>query len=413
MTKHEVVVRTGFGHGLFKVDADIVTRTDTLLQLLHLERVEFYLSIGNLLLELEYLVGCQAAQEACSFGISKLFQATRFGNKVADAFILLCERIESCIHHLTLYFDILLVVERGTAADIYLVIGFEEEGAVAVDLQVLGQLKGKELCTHFALLVGGSGVLDLSGDINSHSGSRFEQTTGLEYKIFDGLVVGIFVGARIEDLTIHLDGTFLESFFVAGDVEDIFAFKRHIRHTSFENSSDIDWHQTVCAVGIHTVHQCVVSHGCFGETVSCFDDLTDGVDFVTNMEDSGTEGCSTYFDDVLETILVLIDCEFVTILKEESAGFGCLDVVGGTSLAVGTHDADGISVGVGSKATAIFQQVLHGFSFLHLVTHRTLHGAVCLHDIDIRTDDNHVVVAQPDVARQFTIENVVVDIDSR
>ena len=131
------------------------------------------------------------------------------------------------------------------------------------------------------------------------------------------------------------------------------------------------------------------------------------------MEDARTEGCSTYFDDVLKTILVLIDGEFVTILKEESAGFGGLDVVGGTSLAVGTHNADGISVGVGSKATAIFQQVLHSFSFLHLVTHRTLHGAVCLHDIDIRTDDYHVVVAQPDVARQFTIENIVVDIDSR
>ena len=117
----------------------------------------------------------------------------------------------------------------------------------------------------------------------------------------------------------------------------------------------------------------MVSNGCFGETVCCFDDLTDSVDFIANMEDSGTEGCSTYFDDVFKSILVLIDGEFVTILQKESTGFGGLDVISGTSFAVGTHDADGISIGIGCKASAIFQQVLHSFSFLHLVTHRTLH----------------------------------------
>ena len=58
LTKYEVVVGTRFGHSLFEIDAYIVARTDSLLQLHHLECVEINLSIGNLLLKLEYLVGC-------------------------------------------------------------------------------------------------------------------------------------------------------------------------------------------------------------------------------------------------------------------------------------------------------------------------------------------------------------------
>ena len=109
----------------------------------------------------------------------------------------------------------------------------------------------------------------------------------------------------------------------------------------------------MCTVGVHTIHQCVVSHGCFGETIGCFDDLTNCIDFVTNVEDARTEGCSTYLDDIFETVLVLIDCEFVTILQQESTSFGGLDVIGGTSLAVGTHNADSVSVSICSKATTI------------------------------------------------------------
>ena len=57
--------------------------------------------------------------------------------------------------------------------------------------------------------------------------------------------------------------------------------------------------------------------------------------------------------------------------------------------------------------------MLYSLSFLHLVTHWTLHRTIGLHDVDIRTYNDYVVVAQPDVAGHTAIKNVVIDIDCR
>ena len=80
-------------------------------------------------------------------------------------------------------------------------------------------------------------------------------------------------------------------------------------------------------------------------------------------------------------------------------------------IACHTIQTNRLTIGTRSKTACIFEQGSHTLVLLHLIGHRTLHITCDIHDTVERTNHDDIIVCQTDIAREFTIEDIIIKID--
>ena len=88
-----------------------------------------------------------------------------------------------------------------------------------------------------------------------------------------------------------------------------------------------------------------------------------------------------------------------------------LNVICRVFLSVLTVHTHGLLVSVASETARVFQQRSDRLVGLHLVEHRALHLTRHVHKTVVRTYNNHVVVGETHIARELSVEDIVVDVD--
>ena len=88
-----------------------------------------------------------------------------------------------------------------------------------------------------------------------------------------------------------------------------------------------------------------------------------------------------------------------------------LHVICRVFLSVLTVHTHGLLVSVASEAARVFQQRSDRLVGFHLVEHRTLHLTRHVHKTIVRAYNNHVVVGETHIARELSVEDIVVDVD--
>ena len=88
-----------------------------------------------------------------------------------------------------------------------------------------------------------------------------------------------------------------------------------------------------------------------------------------------------------------------------------LHVICRVFLSVLTVHTHGLLVSVTSETARVFQQRSDRLVGFHLVEHRTLHLTRHVHQTIVRTYNNHVVVGETHIARELSVEDIVVDVD--
>ena len=80
--------------------------------------------------------------------------------------------------------------------------------------------------------------------------------------------------------------------------------------------------------------------------------------------------------------------------------------------ATDTAEAYGLLKGLRRKATRILKKGGHTLILLHLISHRALHIASNINDAVVGTHDDDIAISQADIARETTIEDIIIDIDN-
>ena len=80
-------------------------------------------------------------------------------------------------------------------------------------------------------------------------------------------------------------------------------------------------------------------------------------------------------------------------------------------IACHTIQTNRLTIGTRSKTACIFEQGSHTLVLLHLIGHRALHKTCNIDNTIEGTDHDHIIVSQTDIARKFTIEDIVIEID--
>ena len=195
-----------------------------------------------------------------------------------------------------------------------------------------------------------------------------------------------------------------------GDIEDILVLEGDISGSACHDAVEVDRDDAPGAILLHAMEHGTGLKGILGETAGILDDRTDGR-IGSQVVHAGMEDGSLDLDRVLVTALDRVDDDGVAISQAELREVELLDLIGGVAVAGGAMHTDGILIGSVGKATGILQQGGDGLVGFHLIGHRALHKALDIHDALVGAYDDHIIVLQVDIACQFAIEDIVIDID--
>ena len=123
--------------------------------------------------------------------------------------------------------------------------------------------------------MGALGINDTTGHIDLGSRGCIHQTTRLNNQVLDGLIVGIFVGARELHQALNRYDALVHLILLDSDSEDILVLEGHISDGAIEDALKVDRDDTPSAVGLHAMEDCMGSKGLFGETTSIFNEAAD------------------------------------------------------------------------------------------------------------------------------------------
>ena len=73
-------------------------------------------------------------------------------------------------------------------------------------------------------------------------------------------------------------------------------------------------------------------------------------------------------------------------------------------------DANRFFVGISRESSGIFQKRVHALIFLHFINHRALYLSGNRNQTVVGTHNDNIIICQTNIAGQFAIENVIIDI---
>ena len=86
-------------------------------------------------------------------------------------------------------------------------------------------------------------------------------------------------------------------------------------------------------------------------------------------------------------------------------------MIGGVGCAAFSKQFYSLFVGIALEPACIVNQRFYTLTVLHFIEHGAFHFACDFYQTIVRTNHNDVVVCQFDVSFQFSVENIIVDVN--
>ena len=158
------------------------------------------------------------------------------------------------------------------------------------------------------------------------------------------------------------------------------------------------------------MHHGTVDERVFGDSLGMFYQTTNAIDASTQLIHAWTEDGTFHLHGVLITCQHAIHGNRVAIRDMERTHIEFLYVEHAIFLTCLSHHAHALGVSIARKTARVFQQRSYALVFLHFIVHRTLHLTRDVDHAIVGTYHNHVVIRQSHVARQLTVEDVIIDV---
>ena len=137
------------------------------------------------------------------------------------------------------------------------------------------------------------------------------------------------------------------------------------------------------------------------------------VDVFAQLVDTRTEHSAFHLNAILIAIKDRVNRHLVAIGHAKIAHFELIHVEHRSAFTRSTQQPNRFFIRIAGKTTGIAQQRAHAFVTPHLIGHRTFHRTLHVNQAVIRPYNDDIIVVQPNVTHQTTIENIIIHIDHR
>ena len=157
----------------------------------------------------------------------------------------------------------------------------------------------------------------------------------------------------------------------------------------------------------------MLSIGILGSSVGMLNECAHTVDVFSQLVDTRTEHSPFHLNAILIAIKDRVNRHLVAIGHAKIAHFELIHVEHRSAFTRSTQQPNRFFIRIAGKTTGIAQQRAHAFVAPHLIGHRTFHRTLHINQAVIRPYNDDIIVVQPDVTHQTTIENIIIHIDHR
>ena len=189
------------------------------LQALHLHRLLIAHALGLV----------QLALQASALHVGKAGHTAALGYQVAQALVLLGQRIVAHKLHLAFHQHVLLCIVAGALAHKHLVERLQHEAWLAINHEAVFQGEAERL-SHNGVGHRSLGIDDAARHKHVHHRGRLLQSACLQHKVFQCLVGSILIHTRIEHLAMNGDGLLLMHVLTGGHKQHILVLQRNVAH---------------------------------------------------------------------------------------------------------------------------------------------------------------------------------------
>ena len=350
--------------------------------------------------------------EYCALQVGLLGLSTRCFDEIRQTVVLFGDDVGARKLNLTGYLHMLLLNIAGRGAHIDFVEGLKSETGATIDHKTVFHTETKELC-HIVSRSHRSAISESSCDIDLRNAGFVGQTTGLLDECFDACARCIIVSAGITHFTFDRQGERFVGFLARRDKYHIFFLKHLVRFLVRKDCPHIELLDFQCAIGFATMDDATVGKGIFTQAACRFDELTYRRNVPVHLVFTGAHHSTTEFYQVFVSVQDRIYTDRIGITELKFATF---EVAEGVNTLFSSRLAKERYITlerIARKAAGILDQRAYTFRSLHFVAHRTLHFTGNIYNTLIRTDHNHIIRGQSNIAMQASVENKVVDIDRR
>ena len=253
-------------------------------------------------------------------------------------------------------------------------------------------------------------IVDSTAYVDFHYRSPVGESACLKNEVLDGLIVGILVCARIVYFATDGDGAFYHLVLTGRDEEHIILLQWYVGHLTTHDACNIDADYLQRAVGFHAMHYGTGCKCFLGESLCMFYESANAVDLFAQVVHAGTEYGSLDFYGIGITWQDRVYANRVAISYTEVGVIEFFYVEYRILSACLTIHANGLGIGISCKTTGILEYGVKALVLLHLVEHRALYLSADVDQAVVWAHHDDIIIGQANVACQFAVENIVVDI---